>query len=205
MSDKTARIGEILDVMKNTWDLPADCNEGELFAYAETLYEESSAASARMRFTPISPAFRPTIWKCRGRTPQARSSTARSRSPRTGADWAPARRLAIRPCLWQEPQRWPRVSRGSIRCSSSVVEHSLGKGEVESSILSCSTIHMLMATIVRAGGPEGSCFAGRSSHLACVLAPRSNGRAQGDGRHVDGRDRGNLTLLPAIFPDLMPP
>ena len=27
------------------------------------------------------------------------------------------------------------------RCSSSVVEHSLGKGEVESSILSCSTIH----------------------------------------------------------------
>ena len=29
------------------------------------------------------------------------------------------------------------------RCSSSVVEHSLGKGEVESSILSCSTIHPL--------------------------------------------------------------
>ncbi len=27
-----------------------------------------------------------------------------------------------------------------LRCSSSVVEHSLGKGEVESSILSCSTI-----------------------------------------------------------------
>ena len=26
-----------------------------------------------------------------------------------------------------------------VRCSSSVVEHSLGKGEVESSILSCST------------------------------------------------------------------
>lgn len=37
--DKTARIGEILDVMKNAWDLPADCNEGELFAYAETLYD----------------------------------------------------------------------------------------------------------------------------------------------------------------------
>ncbi len=30
----------------------------------------------------------------------------------------------------------PRIA----RCSSSVVEHSLGKGEVESSILSCSTI-----------------------------------------------------------------
>ena len=41
MSDKTSpRIGEILDVMKNTWDLPADCNEGELFAYAETLYDK---------------------------------------------------------------------------------------------------------------------------------------------------------------------
>jgi hypothetical protein len=40
MSDKTARIGEILNVMKNTWDLPADCNEGELFAYAETLYDK---------------------------------------------------------------------------------------------------------------------------------------------------------------------
>ena len=38
-SDKPARIGEILEVMKNTWDLPADCNEGELFAYAETLYD----------------------------------------------------------------------------------------------------------------------------------------------------------------------
>jgi hypothetical protein len=39
MSDKAGRIGEILDVMRNTWDLPADCNEGELFAYAETLYD----------------------------------------------------------------------------------------------------------------------------------------------------------------------
>jgi hypothetical protein len=39
MGDKAGRIGEIQDVMKNTWDLPADCNEGELFAYAETLYD----------------------------------------------------------------------------------------------------------------------------------------------------------------------
>lgn len=38
-TDKSARIGEILDVMRNTWDLPTDCNEGELFAYAETLYD----------------------------------------------------------------------------------------------------------------------------------------------------------------------
>ena len=38
-NDTPARIGEILDVMKSAWDLPADCNEGELFAYAETLYD----------------------------------------------------------------------------------------------------------------------------------------------------------------------
>ena len=40
-------------------------------------------------------------------------------------------------------RRAGRVSSGKFpgkRCSSSVVEHSLGKGEVESSILSCSTI-----------------------------------------------------------------
>jgi hypothetical protein len=36
---KPVRIGEILGLMKNTWDLPADCNEGELFAYAEALYD----------------------------------------------------------------------------------------------------------------------------------------------------------------------
>jgi hypothetical protein len=39
--------------------------------------------------------------------------------------------------LWQEAQRFYLRLRC---CSSSVVEHSLGKGEVESSILSCSTI-----------------------------------------------------------------
>jgi hypothetical protein len=39
MADKTSRISEIVEVMGNTWDLPADCNEGELFAYAETLYD----------------------------------------------------------------------------------------------------------------------------------------------------------------------
>jgi len=39
MADKTIRIGEIVQVMLDTWDLPADCNEGELFTYAETLYD----------------------------------------------------------------------------------------------------------------------------------------------------------------------
>ena len=48
-----------------------------------------------------------------------------------------SRRLAMPSLLWQEAQRfYPRLG----CCSSSVVEHSLGKGEVESSILSCSTI-----------------------------------------------------------------
>lgn len=47
MSDKPARIGEILDIMKDTWDLPADCNEGELFAYAETLYDRIVGGDGR--------------------------------------------------------------------------------------------------------------------------------------------------------------
>jgi hypothetical protein len=47
MSDKAGRIGEILNVMRNTWDLPADCNEGELFAYAETLYDRIASGDGR--------------------------------------------------------------------------------------------------------------------------------------------------------------
>ena len=46
-SDKAGRIGEILNVMRNTWDLPADCNEGELFAYAETLYDRIASGEGR--------------------------------------------------------------------------------------------------------------------------------------------------------------
>jgi hypothetical protein len=46
-SDKPARIGEILDVMRNTWDLPADCNEGELFTYAETLYDRITSGDGK--------------------------------------------------------------------------------------------------------------------------------------------------------------
>jgi hypothetical protein len=45
--DKAGRIGEILNVMRNTWDLPADCNEGELFAYAETLYDRIASGDGR--------------------------------------------------------------------------------------------------------------------------------------------------------------
>ena len=36
MADKTSRIAEIVQVMLNTWDLPADCNEGELFTYEDS-------------------------------------------------------------------------------------------------------------------------------------------------------------------------
>jgi hypothetical protein len=46
-SGKPTRIGEMLEVMKNTWDLPADCNEGELFAYAETLYDRIARGDGR--------------------------------------------------------------------------------------------------------------------------------------------------------------
>ena len=47
MTDKISRIGEIVEVMRNTWDLPADCNEGELFTYAETLYDRIAASDSK--------------------------------------------------------------------------------------------------------------------------------------------------------------
>jgi hypothetical protein len=49
MSDKAGRIGEISEVMRNAWDLPADCNEGELFAYAETLYDRIASGASKDR------------------------------------------------------------------------------------------------------------------------------------------------------------
>jgi hypothetical protein len=47
MTDKTSRISEIVEVMASTWDLPADCNEGELFTYAETLYDRIIAGDSK--------------------------------------------------------------------------------------------------------------------------------------------------------------
>ena len=47
MADKTAMIGKIVEVMLDTWDLPADCNEGELFTYAETLYDRIAAGDSQ--------------------------------------------------------------------------------------------------------------------------------------------------------------
>ncbi len=39
MTEKTGLIVGILHIMRSFWDLPADCNEGELFAYAEMLLD----------------------------------------------------------------------------------------------------------------------------------------------------------------------
>ena len=47
MADRTSQISEIVQVMLNTWDLPPDCNEGELFTYAETLYDRIAAGESK--------------------------------------------------------------------------------------------------------------------------------------------------------------
>ncbi len=46
MSDKTSAISGILDIMQSCWDLPADCNEGELYAYAEILFDRIQAGQS---------------------------------------------------------------------------------------------------------------------------------------------------------------
>ncbi len=50
-ADRAARIGVVVDVMKESWDLPADCNEGELFAYAEQLCDRILAGESRDALT----------------------------------------------------------------------------------------------------------------------------------------------------------
>ena len=75
-----------------------------------------------------------------GATAFTGSVAARGSSPKAGK----MLRECAAPCLDPPPmagsQALFRARRASECCSSSVVEHSLGKGEVESSILSCSTI-----------------------------------------------------------------
>jgi hypothetical protein len=46
MADQTSQIGKIVEVMLDTWDLPADCNEGELFTYAERLRDRIIAGDS---------------------------------------------------------------------------------------------------------------------------------------------------------------
>jgi triosephosphate isomerase (TIM) len=47
MTDRAKLIDEIITVMRDCWDLPADCNEGELFAYAEELFDRIEAGDPR--------------------------------------------------------------------------------------------------------------------------------------------------------------
>jgi hypothetical protein len=39
MADKAKCIEEIITAMRDNWDLPPDCNDGELFTYAEILFD----------------------------------------------------------------------------------------------------------------------------------------------------------------------
>ena len=47
MTDKIGLVDGISAVMRSFWDLPADCNEGELFAYAEMLFHRIRAGDGR--------------------------------------------------------------------------------------------------------------------------------------------------------------
>jgi hypothetical protein len=46
-TDRTSLVGRVLDIMRSRWDLPADCNDGELFAYAEGLVDRIEAGDSR--------------------------------------------------------------------------------------------------------------------------------------------------------------
>ncbi len=74
MTDKTTLVGEIVVLMRNCWDLPADCNEGELFAHAEmllnrietgvpkeALYSYLAGVQVRSLDMPASDAFREIV------------------------------------------------------------------------------------------------------------------------------------------------
>jgi hypothetical protein len=45
--DRMGLIGAIVEVMRSFWDLPADCNDGELFAYAELLFDRIEAGDRK--------------------------------------------------------------------------------------------------------------------------------------------------------------
>jgi hypothetical protein len=47
MIDRSAAIDEIVLIMRSSWDFPADCNEGELFAYAEVLVNRIRAGDSK--------------------------------------------------------------------------------------------------------------------------------------------------------------
>ena len=47
MSERPDLIDEIIVAMNRRWDLPADCNEGELYAYAEIVAGKLRAGASR--------------------------------------------------------------------------------------------------------------------------------------------------------------
>ena len=47
MGDKMSRISAIVEAMRDNWDMAADCNEGEIFAYAERLYDRIAAGDSK--------------------------------------------------------------------------------------------------------------------------------------------------------------
>ena len=47
MTDKLNTINGILQIMGSCWDLPSDCNGGELFTYAEVLFDRIEAGESK--------------------------------------------------------------------------------------------------------------------------------------------------------------
>jgi hypothetical protein len=47
MRDKADLIGGIDEIMRSHWDLPSDCNDGELFTYAEILFDRIEAGAGK--------------------------------------------------------------------------------------------------------------------------------------------------------------
>jgi D-isomer specific 2-hydroxyacid dehydrogenase, NAD binding domain len=52
-ADRKTRIGAILNIMQSYWDLPADCNEGELFTFAEMLFDRIEAGDSKDALYPF--------------------------------------------------------------------------------------------------------------------------------------------------------
>ena len=100
--------------MKNTWDLPADCNEGELFAYAETLYDNVGGEGKDALHAYLD-GVRTDNLECRRPRQRGRYRRPRARaSPRTGADIGQSRRFALPcpPAYGRKPGAGPARSRG---------------------------------------------------------------------------------------------
>ena len=66
--------------MLNTWDLPADCNEGELFTYAETLYDRIAAGDTHEKLCAYLSEVQVDKLEWRSRTRSERLSIAPSNS-----------------------------------------------------------------------------------------------------------------------------